>query len=115
MSLLMDFNKIFKKYSLNITGIIHIGAHYGDELNDYLNKGVQDIVLFEPLSNNFNKLKENCVDLNANIQAYNVALGSKDGTATMYLSDNDAKSSSILKPKKNIQFKKSLNLKLNCG
>ena len=99
MSLLMDFNKIFRKYNLNITGIIHIGAHYGDELNDYISNGVQDIVLFEPLSNNFDKLRENCINLNANIQAYNVALGSKDGTATMYLSDNDTQSSSILKPK----------------
>ena len=103
MSLLMDFNKIFRKYNLNITGIIHIGAHYGDELNDYINNGVQDIVLFEPLSNNFDRLRENCVDLNANIQAYNVALGSKDGTATMYLSDNDTQSSSILKPKTHIK------------
>ena len=67
MSVLMDFNNIFKKYDLNITGIIHIGAHYGDELNDYLNNGVQDIVLFEPLSNNFDKLRENCINLNANI------------------------------------------------
>jgi len=103
MSLLMDFNKIFRKYNLNITGIIHIGAHYGDELNDYINNGVQDIILFEPLSNNFDRLRENCVDLNANIQAYNVALGSKDGTATMYLSDNDTQSSSILKPKTHIE------------
>lgn len=102
MSVLMDFNNIFKKYDLNITGIIHIGAHYGDELNDYLNNGVQDIVLFEPLSNNFDKLKENCINLNANIQAYNVALGAKKGKATMYLSDNDTQSSSILKPKKHI-------------
>jgi len=100
--MLINFNKIFKKYDLNITGIIHIGAHYGDELNDYISNGVQDIVLFEPLSNNFDKLRENCINLNANIQAYNVALGSKDGTATMYLSDNDAQSSSILKPKTHI-------------
>ena len=36
MSLLMDFRKLYKKYNLNITGIIHIGAHYGDELDDYI-------------------------------------------------------------------------------
>ena len=95
MALLMDFRQLYKKYNLNITGIIHIGAHYGDELGDYIDHGVQNIILFEPLSNNFDKLRENCMDLNANIEAHNVALGSKEGNATMYLSDNDTQSSSI--------------------
>ena len=103
MSLLMDFRQLYKKYNLNITGIIHIGAHYGDELGDYIDHGVQNIILFEPLSNNFDKLRENCMDLNANIEAHNVALGSKEGNATMYLSDNDTQSSSILKPKTHIK------------
>ena len=103
MSLLMDFRQLYKKYNLNITGIIHIGAHYGDELGDYIDHGVQNIILFEPLSNNFDKLRENCMDLNANIEAHNVALGSKEGNATMYLSDNDTQSSSILKPKTQIK------------
>ena len=103
MSLLMDFRQLYKKYNLNITGIIHIGAHYGDELGDYIDHGVQNIILFEPLSNNFDKLRENCMDLNVNIEAHNVALGSKEGNATMYLSDNDTQSSSILKPKIHIK------------
>jgi len=88
---------------MNITGIIHIGAHYGEELNDYINHGVQEIVLFEPLSKTFDVLEKNCKDLNANIQAYNVALGSSEGKATMYLSDNESQSSSILKPKTHIE------------
>lgn len=103
MSLLMDFRQLYKKYNLNISGIIHIGAHYGDELGDYIDHGVQNIILFEPLSNNFDKLRENCMDLNANIEAHNVALGSKEGNAIMYLSDNDTQSSSILKPKTHIK------------
>jgi FkbM family methyltransferase len=37
--------------------------------------------------------------LNANIEGYQIALGSTKGTATMYLSDNEKQSSSILKPK----------------
>jgi hypothetical protein len=69
--MLLDFPQIFRKYNLDISGIIHIGAHYGSEVKDYINHGIQEIVLFEPLS--------------------------------MYLSDNDAQSSSILKPKKHIE------------
>lgn len=103
MAMLLDFPQIFRKYNLDITGIIHIGAHYGSEVNEYIKHGVQELVLFEPLSKNFEILENNCRDANANISAYNVALGSKEGTSTMYLSDNDAQSSSILKPKTHIE------------
>lgn len=97
--MLASFTQLKQKYNMNISGIIHIGAHYGEEIYEYLKNGIQDIVLFEPLSNNFNILENNLKNLNANIQGYQVALGSKKGKATMFLSDNEAQSSSILKPK----------------
>ena len=103
MSILMDFNKIFKKYDLKITGVIHIGAHYGDEVTDYMNHGIQNITLFEPLSESFDILQDRLKDVNANIEGYQVALGSEEKTATMYLSDNEAMSSSILKPKEHLE------------
>ena len=82
-----------------ITGVIHVGGHYGEELQDYIDEGIQDIVLFEPLTENFNILKDKAENLNANIQGYQVALGSHEGDTTMYVSDNEKQSSSILKPK----------------
>ena len=84
---------------MNIKGIIHIGAHYGEEINDYIDEGIQNVVVFEPLSDNFDILCENAQDLNANIEGHQVALGSKSGEYTMYISDNEKQSSSILKPK----------------
>lgn len=84
---------------MNITGIIHIGAHYGEEISDYINNGIRDIILFEPLSDNFRILEQNVKELNANIVGYQVALGSSSGTAIMYVSSNEKQSSSILKPK----------------
>ena len=53
---------------MNIKGIIHIGAHYGEEISDYIDEGIQDIILFEPLSDNFEVLAEKAQDLNANIE-----------------------------------------------
>lgn len=97
--MLASFTQLKQKYNMNISGIIHIGAHYGEEIYEYLRNDIQDIVLFEPLSNNFNILENNLKNLNANIQGHQVALGSKKGKATMFLSDNEAQSSSILKPK----------------
>jgi len=84
---------------MNVKGIIHIGAHYGQEIPDYIDMGIQDIILFEPLEENFNILAENVKDLNANIVGHQIALGSKPGRSTMYVSDHNRISSSILKPK----------------
>ena len=97
--MLISFKDLKKKYGMIITGVIHIGGHYGEELQDYIDEGIQQIILFEPLSENFDILKEKAENLNANIEGYQVALGSKKGNAKMYVSDNEKQSSSILKPK----------------
>jgi len=102
--MLINFTTIFQKYNMNIKGIVHIGAHYGEELQDYVDSGIQEMVVFEPLSCNFNILQEKVKNVNANIQGHQVALGSKKGTATMYLSSNSAQSSSILKPKQHLEL-----------
>jgi FkbM family methyltransferase len=88
---------------MNIKGIIHIGAHHGEEVEDYINSGIQDIIMFEPLSYNFEVLEQNLRDANANISAHQVALGNEEKMVSMYLSDNEQMSSSILKPKKHLQ------------
>ena len=102
--MLINFTDIKKKYNMNIRGIIHIGAHYGEEISEYIKNDIQDIIAFEPISKNFDILTNNIKSLNANISAYQVALGSSKGTATMYLSSNDAQSSSILKPKQHLEL-----------
>ena len=71
---------------MDIKGIIHIGAHYGEEIVDYIDEGIQNIVVFEPLNDNFDILCEKAQDLNANIEGHQVALGSKEGEYTMYIS-----------------------------
>ena len=97
--MLISFKGLKRKYNMNIKGIVHIGAHYGEELVDYIDEGIQNIVLFEPLTSNFDVIHEKALRLNANIEGHQVALGSKPGSYTMYISDNEKQSSSILKPK----------------
>lgn len=84
---------------MDIKGIIHVGAHYGEEIEEYVNNGIQEIILFEPLSECFDVLQRKIFDLNANIEGHQIALGSSSGIAEMYISDNQMQSSSILKPK----------------
>ncbi len=106
--MLISFTNLKKKYNMNIKGIIHIGGHYGEELNEYVYNGIQDIVVFEPLERNFEVLFKNVEKLNANIQGYQVALGATEGDFEMYVSSNGALSSSLLKPKKHLEQYKDI-------
>jgi len=101
--MLISFTNLRRKYNMNIKGVVHIGAHYGEEIYEYVDNGIQKITVFEPLSKNFEVLAKRLQNVNANIQGYQVALGSQKGTATMYLSSNEAQSSSILKPKEHLE------------
>ena len=101
--MLINFTKIFNKYKMNVKGIVHIGAHYGEEIQEYVNNGIQKITVFEPLSKNFDVLSQRLQNVNADIQGYQIALGSQKCTAVMYLSSNEAQSSSILKPKDHLE------------
>jgi FkbM family methyltransferase len=100
--MLLSFTGLRKKYNMDVKGIIHIGGHYGEEIDEYVRNGIQEIVIFEPLSDSFDVLCENIKDLNANIIAHQVALGPEETIATMYVSDNEKQSSSLLKPKVHI-------------
>lgn len=102
--MLISFTNLFHKYKMNIKGIVHIGAHYGEEIQEYVDNGIQKITVFEPLSRNFDVLTKRMQNVNADIQGHQVALGSKKGTATMFLSSNEAQSSSILKPKQHLEL-----------
>ena len=97
--MLISFKDLKKKYGMIITGVIHIGAHYGEELQDYIDEGIQDMLIFEPLESNYKIVEDKAQYLNANIEGHQVALGSKTGEVMMYVSDNEKQSSSILKPK----------------
>ena len=97
--MLINFSDLYKKYNMSITGIIHIGAHYGEELEEYSLNNIPSIVLFEPLSANFRVLEQRATQFNMNIIGHQVALGNVSGKVEMFLSSNQQESSSILKPK----------------
>ena len=102
--MLISFTNLFDKYKMNIKGIVHIGAHYGEEIQEYVDNGIQKITVFEPLSKNFDILANRMKNVNADIQGHQVALGSKKGTAKMFVSSGDGQSSSILKPKQHLEL-----------
>lgn len=80
---------------MKITGVIHVGAHYGEEDQDYLRHGIQTRHYFEPMPESFAILTQRVGGANT----YNCALGSKEGLATMYVeSHNKGQSNSLLEP-----------------
>jgi len=94
--MLLNLENLTKKYDLKIKGVLHIGAHVGQEYNTYEKLGVQNIMFFEPVQSTFNKLKENVGD---KAVLLNLALGNTEGEIEMFTETiNNGQSSSILQP-----------------
>lgn len=94
--MLLDFNKLKQKYNLKIDGVLHIGAHFGEEYETYVSNGIKNLIFFEPVPTTYKKLEEK---LKGKAILVNTALGNIDGKITMNVETaNDGQSSSILKP-----------------
>lgn len=89
----MDFKEFLSKYNKqNRNGVIHIGAHVGEEIDFYKELGFEKVLLFEPQHVAFSKIPEG-----EGVYKVNAALGNMNGTVSMHVADNGM-SSSILKP-----------------
>lgn len=98
--MLLDLIEINTKLSKPINGVLHIGAHYGEENRIYDNLRIQNRIYFEPLLSNFNVLKQHVGDW----PCYNFALGEESMQAEMFVeSANKGQSSSLLQPGTHIQ------------
>jgi len=99
--MLISFKQLKQKYNMNISGVIHIGAHFGQEAEDYIGEGITEMVFFEPLAESLKILEEHLsyVAMDVNIMIYPVALGNETKDVEMYVSNRDRMCSSILKPK----------------
>jgi FkbM family methyltransferase len=93
--MLLNLFSLINKYSLNISGVLHIGAHFGEEYKLYKTLNINKLLFFEPVKHNFNELIRNVPEH----LCINVALGNYSGIATMHVETaNLGQSSSILEP-----------------
>lgn len=91
-----------RKYRVRITGVIHIGAHFGEELRTYKREGIKNIAFIEPCKSSYEVLQHNT--RNTNCKLFNVALGSSFGEGEMKTaSHNLGQSNSLLKPKTHLE------------
>jgi len=96
--MILNLYELREKYNMSITGVIHIGAHFGEEHATYKQLGISDIVYFEPVKKTFDVLSKRVVDA----KLYNYALGSENKLVEMYIEEADAYGcSSVLQPSSN--------------
>lgn len=91
----IKINKIIEKYKIPVSGVIHVGAHFGEEYLSYISAGIYNIHFFEASNRTFSRLKfqVGCSP------CYNFALGAVESKSTMYVeTSNQGQSNSLLKP-----------------
>jgi len=101
--MLLDILPLRTKYNLNITGVIHVGAHHGQELAEYEQiPELKHVIFFEPDPDTFKVLKE-MVDSKSGsereIIAINKGLGPFKCEMDFHRENNNGGSNSVLPPK----------------
>lgn len=99
--MIISLKHMINTYNLHIRGVLHIGAHFGQEYDEYVEQGIENMIFFEPVKSTYDKLLEKLVEKNAeeNIKTYNIALGNMTGDIEMYIETaNKGMSSSLLQP-----------------
>src|SRR5690554_7780727 len=97
--MMIPLQKILRKYHVKITGVLHCGAHEGQEANDYHKLGVEKMIFVEADPDTYERLKSN-ISLYPNAIALNACLSDVDGQdVEFYRTNNDGQSSSFLKLK----------------
>jgi len=121
--MMISLSHMVKTYDLKINGVIHIGAHYGEEYKAYRDQGIMNMLFFEPVKANYQQLIRSLPigwSKGATIISYNIALGNEVGYRNMYIETaNQGLSCSLLEsgthlskyPK--ITFKTMENVEIN--
>lgn len=98
--MLLNLEELTARYNMWIDGIIHIGAHHGEEYVAYATLGIFDVIFFEPDKAAFEVLKKN---VGQEAICINKALGSVTSKQKYWLASNDGASTSLLRPKQHLQ------------
>jgi len=92
---LLNFTQLRQEFNLDIKGVIHVGGHIGDELEDY--RDIDNLIIFEPQKHCFDKLTAKAKRVGMNPILVNKALGNFVGEAEI-ISDPTELTGSLLEP-----------------
>lgn len=77
--------------SYQAKGLIHVGANDGEEIPYYKSRGIQNLMMFEPLAKPYAKM----VELYPDVKAYYGGLSNKSESRVMTVTENDKASSTL--------------------
>lgn len=101
--MLIDFKKAVQKHSMQVGDVIHVGAHWGQEYDDYKAVGANHVLFIEPCDKAFRVLQERFGN-NDDVTLFQSACGSEFSIEQMYTEeDNTGMSNSLLQPVKHLQ------------
>ncbi len=95
---LLDLPQLCIQHSINPKGVIHIGAHEGQELNYYQKMGVKNVLFIEANPVVCERLKTRVASY-PNVKTVNCAISNVNATVDLHVTSNE-QSSSILPLKK---------------
>jgi FkbM family methyltransferase len=97
--MLISLTGAIKEFNMHVRGIVHVGAHYGQEFTVYKENGIHDIVFIEPCWMAFKTLQDR-VGGDDRVVLFKCACSDREGTQEMYTETlNQGQSNSLLKPK----------------
>lgn len=101
----MIHRHIINQYKIIPTGVIHIGAHIGEEIEHYIDMQVENLIYIEAnpevmdaLQRNIKKYKDKI-----NVNTYNIAITNKRGVFDFYVTNNFM-SSSLFHLKEHLKY-----------
>lgn len=83
--------KTVQDLGIHIRGVVHIGANDGEETPYYIQNGVEQVALFEPLLKPFNKAR--ALHESQNVKVYNIGFSDDEDILNMNITENDKASS----------------------
>lgn len=94
--MLIDFSSLANRYNFKPNGVLHIGAHYGQEAEHYHKLGVEEMVFVEADPDTFKVLLKN-IEQYPKATALNVCLSDKEENDVDFnVADHTGQASSLL-------------------
>lgn len=93
--MLIKFQELRAKYNLKSTGVLHVGGHYAEEIDDYYNNGINKSIWVEADPTSYAILQEKVKGYKDAV-AFNACISNTDGNVlTFNISNNEGQSSSL--------------------
>lgn len=94
--MLIPFRQLAHRYGMKPKGVLHVGAHFGQEAPEYAAIGCNRMIFIEAIPEVYEKLKENIRDY-PDAMAINVCISDKNEEGVdFHIANNEGQSSSLL-------------------